>query len=185
MSGERQLALGREDTKPIVGGRILWPQEEGGLAEIGPVCDRLHPMLIEVIGSGDHGQRIALEWGGREHVNLTEWQCAHGPSPQARQKGLTASRRTSSGLKPQSRICSVSRSASSLRQACRSSHRRGSRSSVPAVHNGCRSVCRAMMKIVMIAPRCSSILLLPQEQCISTRLGAIGTLLSEQYRMTA
>jgi hypothetical protein len=61
----------------IVGGRAPWPQQEGGLAEIGPVGDRLHLRIVEAIRLGDDSQRIAFEWYRGEHVELMERQFAH------------------------------------------------------------------------------------------------------------
>src|ERR1700739_4098559 len=78
MSREWQLALGREDAYAVIRGLILRPQEEGGLAQIGPGRDHLHLALIEFVSIGNHRQRIALERRRREYVDLIEWQRAHG-----------------------------------------------------------------------------------------------------------
>mmetsp|Transcript_5523 Transcript_5523/g.13340 ORF Transcript_5523/g.13340 Transcript_5523/m.13340 type:complete len:293 (+) Transcript_5523:495-1373(+) len=69
---ERQFATRREDAHPIVSGRVGGRQQEGGFAEVGPAGEGGH-FLVGQTGSVDNdGQRVALQRGRGEDVDLDE-----------------------------------------------------------------------------------------------------------------
>lgn len=70
--GKRHLERGREDPDPIVGGRVLGRQQEGGLSQIGPGSEPLHRLGIQPLSIHHHGKPISLGGSRAEHITLNE-----------------------------------------------------------------------------------------------------------------
>jgi hypothetical protein len=77
VAGERQLTGRGEDPQPVVGGRVARLEEERRLGQVRPAGDRRHRRIVELVGAGHDGDRIAHERLGGEHVDLGELQTAH------------------------------------------------------------------------------------------------------------
>ena len=59
--GKGKLLVGGEDAQPVVGRRLGGRQQERGLREVGPSCERRHLFVVETVGVVDHGNRVAQE----------------------------------------------------------------------------------------------------------------------------
>ena len=72
MAGERQLSAGGEDAHSVVRGRIGGREQEGRLAQVRPLRERLHPCRVERVGAVDDGERVAEQRLLGEDVDLGE-----------------------------------------------------------------------------------------------------------------
>ena len=68
VAGEGQLGGGREDARVRHVHRVARRQQEDRLRQVELARDGLHRGLVEVLGLADHGQRVAGERAGGEHV---------------------------------------------------------------------------------------------------------------------
>ena len=72
VAGKRQLAAGREDAHAVVGAGVGGRQQEGRLREICPAREGRHSRVVEALRVMHHGQRVALQGGGGEDIELVE-----------------------------------------------------------------------------------------------------------------
>ena len=72
--GERQLAGGRPDPHPVVGGRVGRRAQERGLGQVGPPCEARHLLVGEAVGVVDDRERVAEPRLGAEDIDLAEGQ---------------------------------------------------------------------------------------------------------------
>src|SRR5215213_7195696 len=79
MAGEGQLAAGREDAQAGAVPRLVRRQHEHGLGQVELAGNFLHRRRVKPFGIEHHGERVAGERSGREHVEGDE-AAGHGAS---------------------------------------------------------------------------------------------------------
>ena len=68
VTGERQLARGREDADAQVAA-LLGGEDEGALRKVELACEQLHLVVGQAHGVGEHCQLVALKRHAGEHVD--------------------------------------------------------------------------------------------------------------------
>jgi hypothetical protein len=80
VTGERQLAIRREDAHPVVGAGLARAQQERRLRQIGPAGKALHGFRLDPLGVMHHRNRVAEVGHGGENIDLEERAAWHSSS---------------------------------------------------------------------------------------------------------